>query len=117
MSFVESTDGLLASARASGETVLTPIAFFPYLLWTLDDARKQPSLVRVAEYPSDDAAQAPPDWVLYVPGVYIRKEARARVEALLGSGLYQPILGGADNVGALYLRRDRNALARVEPSR
>jgi hypothetical protein len=117
MTFVETTDGLLASARATGDTILTPVAFFPYLLWTIDDAREHPSLVRVAEYPSDDAAQAPPDWVLYVPGVYIRKETRARVEALLSSGLYQPILAGEGNVGALYLRRDRNALARVEPSR
>jgi hypothetical protein len=117
MSFVETTDGLLAQARTHDDTILAPIAFFPYLLWTIDDARKQPSLVRVAEYPSDEAAQMPPDWVLYVPGVYIRQEARARVEALLGSGLYQPILAGDGNVGALYLRRDRNVLARVEPSR
>jgi hypothetical protein len=116
MTFVETTDGLLASARTPGETILTPIAFFPYLLWTIDDARKQPSLVKVAEY-LDDGAQAPPDWVLYVPGVYIRQEARARVEALLGSGYYQPILAGDGNVGALYLRRDRNVLARVEPAR
>jgi hypothetical protein len=113
MRFVESTDGLFASARATEDTILTPVAFFPYFLWTVDDARKQPSLVRVAEYPSDDAAQAPPDWVLYVPGVYIRHDARARVEALLGSGLYVPVVAGADNVGALYLRRDHDVLART----
>src|SRR5262249_33280766 len=49
MHFVETTDGVLASARANGDTILAPIAFFPYLLWTVDDARKQPSLVKVAE--------------------------------------------------------------------
>ncbi len=115
MRFVESTDGVLASARAAGDTVLAPIAFFPYLLWTLDDARKQPSLVRVAEDPGG-APDVPPDWVLYVPGVFIRQETRARVQALLESGLYQPIVAGTDNVGALYLRRDRNVLARAQPS-
>jgi hypothetical protein len=116
MRFVESTDGVLASARAAGDTVLAPIAFFPYLLWTLDDARKQPSLVRVAEDAGGSGLDAPPDWVLYVPGVFIRQETRARVQALLESGLYQPVVAGADNVGALYLRRDRNVLARAQPS-
>jgi hypothetical protein len=113
MSFVASTDGLLASARTSGETILTPLAFFPYLLWTIDDVRLQPELVRMAEMvattPGD---QTPPDWVIYVPSFFLRAEAKAPVDALLGSGMYAPVFASPDGIGALYVRRDHRLAAR-----
>jgi hypothetical protein len=107
MGFVASTDGLLASARTSGQTILTPLAFFPYLLWTIDDVRKDPSLVRMAEvHASQGAGAPPPDWVIYVPSFFLRAEARAPIEALLASGMYTPVFASPDGIGALYLRRD-----------
>jgi hypothetical protein len=44
--------------------------------------------------------------VIYVPSFFLRAEARAPVEALLASGMYQPVLASPDGIGALYLRRD-----------
>ena len=106
MTFVATTDGVFATARSSGETILTPLAFFPYLLWTIDDMRLHPALVRMAEVQDHEGAQTPPDWVLYVPQAFLRQEARAPVEALLNSGLYMPVLASADSTAALYVRRD-----------
>jgi len=114
MTFVGTTDGLFASERAQGQTILTPLAFFPYLLWTIDDARLHPSLIHMAEMQDDDGSM-PPDWILYVPQFFLRQEARVRVEALLSSGLYQPLIGSG-SIGALYVRRDhREPLARLDP--
>jgi hypothetical protein len=107
MRFVGTTDGLLAAGRAPGETILTPLAFLPYLLWTIDDARTHPSLIRTAEMEEETGPQEPPDWVLYVPLAFLRQGTRERVDALLGSGLYVPLVMGDDAVGALYVRRDR----------
>jgi hypothetical protein len=107
MSFVATTDGLLASARTSGQTILTPLAFFPYLLWTIDDVRHHPALVRMAEvHATQGAAGPPPDWVIYVPSFFLRAESREPVERLLASGMYAPVLASPDGIGALYLRRD-----------
>jgi hypothetical protein len=118
MRFVSTTDGLFATSRAAGETILTPLAFMPYLLWTIDDARIHPSVIRTAEMQEDTGPQEPPDWVLYVPLAFIRQGTRERVDALLGSGLYVPVVAGDDAVGALYVRRDRRQpLARLEPAR
>ena len=113
MSFVASTDGLLASARASGETILTPLAFYPYLMWTIVDVRQQPDLVRLAEVAATTAGdQTPPDWVIYVPSFFLRAEAKAPVDALLGSGMYAPVFASPDGIGALYLRRDHRLASR-----
>jgi hypothetical protein len=106
MTFVASTDGVFATARTSGQTILTPLAFFPYLLWTIDDMRLHPALVRMAEVQDQESGQTPPDWVLYVPQAFLRQEALAPVEALLGSGLYTPMLVSPDGSAALYVRRD-----------
>lgn len=112
MGFVGTTDALLASARAPGETILTPLAFFPYLLWTIDDARLHPDLIRMAELQDKAGGETPPDWVLYVPQFFLRQEVRAHVDALLASGLYAPLLAGPDGVGAVYVRRDHRLALR-----
>ena len=107
MTFVSTTDDLLASARTKGQTILTPLAFFPYLVWTIDDVREQPSLIQMAEvHVAQGGATTPPDWVIYVPSFFLRADAREPVEALLSSGMYAPVFASPDGVGALYLRRD-----------
>ena len=113
MSFVASTDDLLASARTSGQTILTPLAFYPYLMWTNDDVRRQPELVRLAEVAATQAGnQTPPDWVIYVPSFFLRAEAKAPVDALLESGMYAPVFASPDGIGALYVRRDHRLASR-----
>jgi hypothetical protein len=105
MGFVATTDRLIAEQRAPGETILTPLAFLPYLMWTIDEARAQPALIRMAEMPAQETA--PPDWVLYVPAFFLRDETRGQVERLLSTGLYAPLLADGGGIGALYVRRDR----------
>jgi len=112
MSFVASTDGLLANAREQGQTILAPPAFLPYLLWTIDDVRQQPDLVRIAETLGSEGELTPPDWVIYLPTFFLRAEAKAPVDALLGSGMYQPVLASPDGIGALYVRRDHRVASR-----
>jgi hypothetical protein len=116
MAFVGAADGLLEASRDAGETILTPLAFFPYLMWRLDDVRRQPTLVRMAELP-DEPGSEPPDWVYYLPQFFLRQEARARVDALLESGLYAPVFVDPQGVGAVYVRRERRhePLARLAP--
>jgi hypothetical protein len=117
MKFVSTTDPLLANDRRPGETILTPVAFLPYLLWTLDDVRKDPSLLRMVEQQDQQEYErfVAPDWVLYVPAAILRDETRNRVYALLESGLYVPYFHGGGNVGALYVRRDHfDRLARAD---
>ena len=112
MAFVGATDGLLASERTDGQSILTSPALLPYLLWTIDDARRHPSLIRMAEVHQNDGG-APPDWVLYIPQFFLRQDTRESVDALLSSGIYEPVMGSG-NIGALYVRRDhREALTRV----
>jgi hypothetical protein len=109
MCLVGDVDGVLATAHATGDSVLAPASLTPYLLWRSDEARRAPSRVRVAELEPATDGKTPPEWVLYVPRAFVRESTRAAVEALLASGLYQPLIAGEDGVGALYVRRDHRA--------
>jgi hypothetical protein len=90
MAFVSSTSPTLAHERHSGETILTPLAFVPYLLWQLDDAREQPSLLLTAEqWAKSPDRDVRPQWVLYVPESFLSTDTRALVEQLLATGEYR----------------------------
>lgn len=88
MAFVSSTSPTLTHERLSGETILTPLAFVPYLLWHLDDARERPSVLVTAEQWARSSAREKPDWVLYVPSSYLSPETRMLVDQLLATGDY-----------------------------
>lgn len=88
MAFVASTSPTLTHQRREGETILTPIAFLPYLLWQLDDARAHPSVLVLAEQWARSSTRAKPDWILYVPESYLSRETRHFVEQLLATGDY-----------------------------
>ena len=92
MSFVKLTPPTFTRERSAGETVLTPLAFLPYLLWQLDDARTHPALVITAEQVAADAALPPPDWIVYVPQAFLKQETRDYVQRLLAQGGYEPRL-------------------------
>ena len=97
MSFVTTTSPTLTHERGRGETILTPLAFRPYLLWQLDDARREPSLVLNAEQWAISSDPPTPDWILYVPESYLNRETRQVVEGFLRRGQYEPrvIEGGS----------------------
>lgn len=88
MAFVSSTSPTLTHERHSGETILTPLAFLPYLLWQLDDARERPSVLVTAEEWARAPQRLKPDWVLYVPASYLSPETRQLVDQLLATGDY-----------------------------
>jgi len=88
MAFVSTTSPTLVHQRHRGETILTPLAFLPYLLWQLDDARERPSMLLTAEQWARSPHPAKPDWVLYVPGSYLSPETRQLVDRLLAGGDY-----------------------------
>jgi hypothetical protein len=88
MAFVSTTQPTLLHERRQGETILTPLAFLPYLLWQLDDARQRPSMLLTAEEWARSAHPQKPDWVLYVPSSYLSPETRQLVDRLLATGDY-----------------------------
>lgn len=103
LAFVRKAGPVLAAERATGETVLTSLAFLPWLVWTLDDVRAQPQLVRTRLGDAGDADA--PAWVLYAPAAFPDAEMRARLERMLASGEYDVRV--ADGEAALFVRRDR----------
>lgn len=88
MAFVSSTSPTLVHERLSGETILTPRSFVPYLLWNLDDARRHPSVLVTAERWAAARTGEKPDWVLYVPTGYVTPDTRQLVDQLLATGEY-----------------------------
>lgn len=115
MAFVQRAGPVLAAERAPGESVLTALAFLPWLVWTLEDARAHPELVRTGTGGAGDDAAAPrPDWIVYAPQVFLNPAIRARFDALLASGEYEPRF--VDGPDALLVRSDRDgALAWSAP--
>ena len=102
MAFVEDVQPTMVKERQAGESVLTPLVFLPYVLWTLDDARAHPQLVSAAEH--GDRADAP-DWILWVPRAFIDRDSRERVGRLVASGAYAPRVVRGD--AALLVRTHR----------
>jgi hypothetical protein len=88
MAFVASTSPTLTHQRREGETILTPLAFLPYLLWQLDDAREHPNVLVLAEDWARTPIRTKPDWILYVPESYLSRETRHYVDQLLATGDY-----------------------------
>jgi len=104
MAFVEDAQPTILRERHSGESVLTPVVFLPYVLWALPDARATPTLVAAAEHTDADAA---PDWILWVPRAFLDRESRERIGRLVASGAYVPRMTRDD--AALLVRANRDA--------
>jgi hypothetical protein len=102
MAFVQDAQPTMVHERHAGQSVLTPLAFLPYLLWTLEDARQVPTLVTAAEHADPTVS---PDWILWVPRVMLDRESRERIRRLVTSGAYTPRVVRGD--AALLVRRDR----------
>jgi len=102
MAFVERARPVLRRERAPGESLLTPLVFLPYALWTLDDARAAPSLIATAEHAENTGD---PDWILWVPHAFLDRATRDRVGRLAGSGRYTALVSAGD--AALLARIDR----------
>ena len=104
MTFVEDVRPTMLRERRTGESVLTPFVFLPYVLWALPDARATPSLVAAAEHV--DVASAP-DWILWVPRAFLDAASRERIGRLVASGAYTALVVRDD--AALLVRQDRSA--------
>ena len=111
MAFVEDVRPTMLQERRPGESVLTPLVFLPYVLWTLEDTRSAPQLVATAEH---DGTGIDPDWILWVPRAFLDQASRERVGRLVASGRYEQRYAAGDS--ALLARIDRPApLARRTP--
>ena len=104
MQFVGLTEQVLARERTPGQTILAPVAYLPYLLWTQDELRAFPALVRTADTWGQDGGTALPDWVYWVPQAFLRSETRRAVEALLAQGGYRPAVTDGRGTAALFVR-------------
>jgi hypothetical protein len=102
MAFVEDARPTIVQERRPGESVLTPLVFLPYVLWTLEDTRATPALVPAAEHA---LAGATPDWILWVPRAFLDRESRERIGQLVASGAYTPRVVRGD--AALLVRTER----------
>ncbi len=101
MAFVTDTPGVLKAQRRDGETIMTPLAFMPYLLWELGlDA--QPRTVVTAEQAAREGDTSAPDWVVHVPEITASVAAREHLVRLAQGGQYAPRL--ADGRRALLAR-------------
>jgi hypothetical protein len=102
MAFVEEAHPTMVQERLPGESVLTPLVFLPYVLWTFADTRRTPALVPTAEHASTDAK---PDWILWVPRAFLDRDSRERIGRLVAGGGYTPRVVRDD--AALLVRTDR----------
>jgi hypothetical protein len=102
MAFVEDVHPTMVQERLPGESVLTPLVFLPYVLWTLADTRSTPALAPTAEHASADAK---PDWILWVPSAFLDRDSRERIGRLVAGGGYTPRVVRGD--AALLVRTDR----------
>jgi hypothetical protein len=102
MAFVEDVRPTILQERHAGESVLTPLVFLPYVLWTLEDTRTTPALVPAAEHAD---ATASPDWILWVPRAFLDRDSRERIGRLVASGAYTPRVVRGE--AALLVRTDR----------
>ncbi len=88
MSFASSSGEMLQMHLNGQPSILTPLAFLPYLSWKLQSGGEHDSLV-IAEQAALDQETAPPDWILDVPDIYASQQAREFVQRLIRDGGYQ----------------------------
>lgn len=105
MAFAQRARPVIDAERMQGETVLTSLAFVPWLVWTLDDVRARPALVRTALAGADEGEAPRPDWIVYAPTVFLGGETRTRFDRLLASGDYEPRF--VHGTAAVFARRGR----------
>jgi hypothetical protein len=97
MAFVNSSRVMLQNQRLTGEHVLVPLAFQPYLMWALDT--RSPNDIATAEQAALHAMGGRPEWILHVPSGYVSQRARELVDALIRDGGYEVRL--SDEQGSL----------------
>jgi len=88
MAFVAKTPATLESERAAGETVLTPLAFLPYVMWQLGPTADFDTVL-TAEQVAQSGDVGTPDWILWVPEIFANREARDRIAKLVHGGQYE----------------------------
>jgi hypothetical protein len=101
MGFVTTTPDVLRRERLPGETIITPLAFMPYLMWQLgvDDPR------RVFVTPEQEVVQHAvprPDWILFVPTIVASRAAHDYMIDLVSEGGYE--LRASAGGSALFAR-------------
>ena len=98
MEFVSKTPRWLVSERRPTETILTPLAFLPYLMWELGPDSSF-DVVLIAEEQASAPSLGRPDWILWVPEIFANRAARDRVAKLIQQGGYDVV--EADKTAAL----------------
>lgn len=114
MAFVASTPATFASERAPGETVLTPLAFLPYMMWQLGPTADFETVL-TAEQVAQGRQIGTPDWILWVPDIFANREARDQIAKLVHSGQYQVRARAADGKAALLALPPQRRAARNTP--
>jgi hypothetical protein len=101
MAFVSTVPDTLQSERQDGQTILTPLAFMPYLMWELR-VHDRTDVVLTAEQVAAERGMPTPDWILYVPEIFASRGARDLVNRLVSEGEYQIRL--TNGTAALFAR-------------
>jgi hypothetical protein len=114
MAFVSKTPATFASERAPGETVLTPLAFLPWLMWQLGPSADFTTVLTAEQVTQGDAVGTP-DWILWVPEIFANREARDRIGTLVKSGGYQ--VRASDGKAALLALPPHRRAERLAQSR
>ncbi len=101
MAFVTKVSETWAVERRPNDTILTPLAFLPYFMWQLETGATL-DRVFVAERLETEIAPGKPEWIVWVPDIFTRPDARPKVIELIQNGGYQ-IRAGDDSAALLRL--------------
>ncbi len=101
MAFATSAVEVLKREKRPQETILSPLAFMPYVMWELDIAEWSGPVIPAEEL----SLQKPgthPDWIVYVPRISANPQSTQHIENLIEQGAYERRLGS--QTAALFHR-------------
>ena len=102
MAFVTTSLQVLKREKKEEETVLTSLAFMPYVMWELK-IQERTDLLIVAEEAAAKGQVPRPDWIVYVPQISANPRAQALTDHLIGGEKYEPRL--RDGTSVLFHRK------------
>jgi len=88
MAFVTSAVEVLKQEKQPHETILSPVAFMPYVMWELQIPEWAGPIIPAEEI-SLQKPGTQPDWIVYVPKISANPQSVQHVKQLIDQGAYK----------------------------